>query len=367
MTDREREIFTLIQKNPMISHEEIAGMLGISRSTVAVHIASIMRQGYIAGKGYVISEKYAVVLGVAIMDVFGFYGGPILSHSKNPDGNVKIASGGAARNIAENLARLGFGVKFLSVVGDDTFGHQLLNDCQKAGMDISGVKVINDLPTATYLCLVDQNGDQVADLTAAQIQAQQTIEFYEERAHLIANAQAIVMTAEAVPGVVRWLHDTFPHIPIYSDVASLTAADSYRSNLPYYHFLKMNLYEAAAITGIDPDLAIAPERFAQNILDRGVKEVLITLGESGAYYQSGSYKLFKAALPLHKVINSSGAGDAFTAGFLYGVLNQQSPEKALDYALAASWLTCQHPASIDPGITISRIQEVLQDSRNSHD
>ena len=63
MTHRERQVLKLIEADPMISQQEIADTLGITRSSAAVHISNLTKKGYIAGKGYVLrSGSYAVVV-----------------------------------------------------------------------------------------------------------------------------------------------------------------------------------------------------------------------------------------------------------------------------------------------------------------
>ena len=73
MTEREREILHLIRENPMISQEEIAKKIGITRTSVAVHISNIMKKGIILGKGYIINESpYIMVIGGTNVDIQGF-------------------------------------------------------------------------------------------------------------------------------------------------------------------------------------------------------------------------------------------------------------------------------------------------------
>ena len=55
MTNREQEILELIRKNPMISQKELADSLGITRSSVAVHISNLLKKGYVVGKGYIVT------------------------------------------------------------------------------------------------------------------------------------------------------------------------------------------------------------------------------------------------------------------------------------------------------------------------
>ena len=63
MTQRERQILQLIEADPMISQQEIGDKLGITRSSVAVHISNLIKKGTIAGKGYVLrTGSYAVVV-----------------------------------------------------------------------------------------------------------------------------------------------------------------------------------------------------------------------------------------------------------------------------------------------------------------
>ena len=72
MTQRERQILQLIEQNPMVSQQELADQLQITRSSVAVHISNLLKKGYIAGKGYVLrTGSYAVVVGGVNMDIGG--------------------------------------------------------------------------------------------------------------------------------------------------------------------------------------------------------------------------------------------------------------------------------------------------------
>ena len=56
MTEREAEIFRIIQQHPSISQNELAAQLNLARSSVAVHIANLQKKGYILGKGYIIND-----------------------------------------------------------------------------------------------------------------------------------------------------------------------------------------------------------------------------------------------------------------------------------------------------------------------
>ena len=69
MTPREREILEIIRKKPTIEQSELAEMLGITRSSVAVHIANLQKKGCLLGRGYIVNEgNYVVGIGAANVD-----------------------------------------------------------------------------------------------------------------------------------------------------------------------------------------------------------------------------------------------------------------------------------------------------------
>ena len=114
MTQRERQILQLIEKDPMISQQELADRLGITRSSVAVHISNLMKKGCIAGKGYVLrTGSYAAVVGGVNVDIGGRSFAPLVAADSNP-GTVTVSLGGVGRNIAHNMCLMGIEVRLLT-------------------------------------------------------------------------------------------------------------------------------------------------------------------------------------------------------------------------------------------------------------
>ena len=125
MTQRERQILQLIESNPMISQQTIADELGITRSSVAVHISNLMNKGHIAGRGYVLrSGSYVVVIGGVNVDIGGKSHAPLVAADSNP-GSVRVSLGGVGRNIAHNLSLMGTDVRMLTAYGDDIHGQRV--------------------------------------------------------------------------------------------------------------------------------------------------------------------------------------------------------------------------------------------------
>ena len=114
MTQRERQLLSWIEENPLISQQELADKAGITRSSVAVHISNLMKKGYISGKGYIIhTAPYVTVVGGVNMDIGGRPAAVPVMQDSNP-GTVGMSLGGVGRNIAHNLSLLGVDTRMLT-------------------------------------------------------------------------------------------------------------------------------------------------------------------------------------------------------------------------------------------------------------
>jgi len=159
MTNREEELLALIRRNPAISQNELASALGITRSSVAVHITNLMKQGLILGKGYLLKQDdYVCVLGGSNIDISGFPNQKLILADSNP-GQVKISLGGVGRNIADNLVHLGVPTKLISALGEDVYGKKLIDHANAINLDIRHSLILSNRSTSTYLAILDETGD----------------------------------------------------------------------------------------------------------------------------------------------------------------------------------------------------------------
>lgn len=159
MTQRERQLLEWIRENPMISQQELAEKAGITRSSAAVHISSLMKKGYIAGRGYLLrTDPYIVVVGGVNMDIGAVSHAPLVARDSNP-GRVTTSLGGVGRNIAHNLCLLGEHVSMVTVLGQDSFAQSVRENAAAIGLDLTHSAVIPDGRTGTYLFIDDSDGD----------------------------------------------------------------------------------------------------------------------------------------------------------------------------------------------------------------
>lgn len=354
MTLREKEILSMIRTNPMISQQEIARCLGITRSSVAVHISNLIKKGYIKGKGYVLNEEsYVTVIGGANVDIQGFSLDQLKLNDSNP-GKVKVSAGGVGRNIAENLSRLSVKTKLLSAFGDDLYGEKISNECRAAGIDIDHCLVLKNLPSSTYLSVLDENGDMKVAISDMDAIDYLNVDYVKTKSHIIENSSAIIIDTNLSVEVIEYLLSNFKHRVFFIDTVSITKAKKIKDLIGYFHTIKPNIYETEELTGIkiinDEDLEVA----AEILLNKGLKRVFITLGERGVFYKDEVTKKYVKP-PIVKVVNATGAGDAFMAGLIYSYINDLNIDDTIQFSIYASAMALSHENTINPNISVENI------------
>ena len=131
LTVRETEILELLKKEPLISQVELADRLGITRSSVAVHISNLMKKGVILGKGYVFNQEASIVVfGESTMRI---------DISEQPENRIDMHLGGFAFEAARAFSELSVQSKVVTVVGKDRLGEYIIDKMQESKTDVSNV------------------------------------------------------------------------------------------------------------------------------------------------------------------------------------------------------------------------------------
>ncbi|WZL73957.1 PfkB family carbohydrate kinase [Clostridiaceae bacterium 35-E11] len=360
MTIREKQILNYIRKNPFISQQELAIHLGITRSSVAVHIANLIKKGYIAGKGYIVNEEqYVAVIGGANIDIQGFTNQSLILKDSNP-GKVKISLGGVGRNIAENLVKLDIQTKLLSAVGGDLYGKKILEECNISGINMQHTLVLKDSSSSTYLSILDELGDMQVAISDMDIFDKITVDFIRKKSHVIKNAQLIIVDTNLPQEVLAYLLNNFKEIPFFLDPVSTSKAKKVKEIIGLFHTIKPNKLEAEILSGIKIHTKKDLEKAGDYFLSQGVKQVFISLGKDGIFYKD-IYSSKHLSAPRLKVINATGAGDAFMAGLAYSHIHDYKLDTRARFAMAASILALSHENTINPTMSLENIKKLCEE------
>lgn len=246
---------------------------------------------------------------------------------------------GADSNVAIGLARLGFRVRWLSRVGDDALGRFILASLRREGLDCSQVEIDRDHATGFQLkSRCDDGSDPV-------------VEYFRRN-----SAASKLSTAQCTPALLDARHVHATGIP-------LALSPSCRA---LSHALVEHMREAGRSVSFDPNLrpSLWPDRetmvrevnalavkahwvlpgleegrlltgqqhaadIAEFYLDQGVEQVVIKLGDEGAYYRNRQSQGVVAPVPVATVIDTVGAGDAFAVGVVSALLEGLSLDDAV--------------------------------------
>ncbi len=361
MTDREKEILDIIRKDPMISQKDIAEMLGITRSSVAVHIANLMKKGAVKGKGYVLDdESYVTVIGGCNMDISGSPFGKLSGRDSNP-GSVAFSPGGVGRNIAENLARLGISVKLISVVGDDESGRRLLEETRAAGVDVSYVRKLAGEATGTYLSVLDENMDMYVAVSSMEIYEKLDASYLLDKKPILERSRVAVFDANLGYDVIENALGMAQTGSKYLDTVSMTKALRIRDLIGRFDCIKPNRLEAEALSGISAAGSKGLLRNAEHFHNLGVSKVFISLGPEGTFFSDGTDRGICRALRV-EVRSATGAGDAFLAGAVYAETEGLDIRDAAVFGTGASLINLASGDTINKNTSVESINKIMEEN-----
>ena len=371
LTEREKEVLDLIKNDATISREEIAAELGISQSAVGTYIHHLSAKGYLLGRGYITApEKKVVVVGGANLDIKG-YSPNYIKGSSSP-GWIEESSGGVGRNIAEDLGYLGEEVILLTAIANDHFGEKLKEETEDAGVDISHFKMSSaqEDKTGVYLPHLDQNGDLIGAVNDMRILKKIDQEYLNEKRKIIENSAMLIFDTNLEESTIAYLlelaegkkmHKIADAVSVEKSLklkGKLEKLDYLRANLDEVEVLldivKMEESEKAQSLDLKKRIARVIDVYAEN---KELPEMIISTGKDGAYYLSNRQKEvktehFKAVeINSEEIVETTGAGDALTAGLASGIMNNYSIEEAINFGIRASALTVKSELTCSPQLT----------------
>lgn len=354
MTQRERQILQWIESDPMISQQELADRLGITRSSVGVHISNLIKKGCIAGKGYVLRTcSYAVVVGGVNVDIGGCSFAPLVEADSNP-GTVNVSLGGVGRNIAHNLSLMGADVRLLTAYGDDLHGQQVAASCSELGIDLSHALRVNGGHTSTYLYLTGPDGDMALAVSDMEICSRITPAYLTANLGLLQNAQLVVADANIPAESLVFLAENL-EVPLFCDPVSTTKAEKLRPILHKIHTLKPNRLEAELLSGVPIHCAEDAVKAADRLLELGVHRVFISMGADGVLAAMGNQRLWLPNLP-GTMVNTTGCGDAFMAALAWAYLEGSDLKQTTLAGLAASSIAMESGQTINPAMRAAEMK-----------
>lgn len=270
-----------------------------------------------------------VVVGDLMVDVLAAMSGPLARGSDTPS-RVRTTGGGSAANVAAWLAQAGVPATLVVRVGDDVLGREAVAALGSAGVDVRAV-LDPARTTGTCLVLVEPGGERsmLPDAGANGGLSPDDLprDAFRPGAHLHLSGYALLNEGSrpAALGALEQAREARMRVSVDPSSTALLRAvgpDRFLWWTEHADLLLANAEEAAELTGLRDPYAAA------EALGATYGEVVVKRGDHGALWRGG---FITASAPAEavEVVDTTGAGDAFAAGFLASWLLHPEPESAL--------------------------------------
>lgn len=308
-----------------------------------------------------LSDAPVLVIGSAGVDIIGRLDRQSLSGTSNP-GHIRTSFGGVARNVAENLARLGQPVNFISVVGQDTIGDDLLQQLESAGVNVSAVLRTNKHSTGTYLGVVNSKGELQFGINDLRATSLLSPEYIRKHIDLFRNASMLFFDANLGRAAIKTIMSLAnrARLKVCADPTSIFLADRLCPYMSRLSLITPNSSEASVLCGNPVDASQFREAMetAKFLVGQGADVVLITLAEFGVVYASSESSGHVPSIRT-KILDPTGAGDALTATVIFSMLNDISLDDGVRLGVSAASLTLHHSGSVRPDLSLELLYEHL--------
>jgi pseudouridine kinase len=300
-----------------------------------------------------------VVVGAACLDVKGRPLGDIVAGTSNP-GVVQISVGGGARNVAENLARLGTPTALLSVVCQDDFGRTIMRQTEQAGVDTDHMLISCEQHSAAYMALQSAERALLVALDDTTAINALTPDYISDHASLLEQARMVVIDANVPLASAETLLAICgaAGVPVALEPVAYAPALRYRSLAGAFYLMTPNGVEAQALTGLPVSDTAQGAVAAKQLVAAGVQIAIITLGHAGLVYATPEASGYVPSIE-GDIIDPTGAGDALTAAVVYALLNDIPVDEAVRLGVSAASLTLASPDTVRQDLSLESLYAQL--------
>ncbi|MDK2983065.1 MAG: alpha-D-ribose-phosphate 5-kinase [Thermococcaceae archaeon] len=261
-------------------------------------------------------------------------------HEKIIAKSAHFGLGGAAGNTASWLAHMGVKVGFIGAVGNDEIGEAHINYFKKIGVDVGGIKVVNE-HSGIAISLIKGEDKRIVKHLGAN--AYRDVDF-----EYLSKARHIHMSSNPKELIEKTANFAFEKgISISLDIGEAEVPESVEDKITY---LLMNEDEFKRKYGS-----------LDRVHDVKAKNVIITLNGGGAMIRDENGDVFEVRGLSAEVVDSTGAGDAFDAGFVYGVLKGWKLEDAAKLGTLLAYLTVQKVGARSAIIPLEEIKKIAEE------
>ena len=249
--------------------------------------------------------------------------------------SVSLVPGGKGANQAYAVGKLGGNVSMIGAVGDDSFGCTLKKNLESVNVDTTGINVMDGETTGQAFITVDDKGEN-SIIIIAGTNGLVSKDFILENQKLVKECDIVIMQLEIPIETVEYVKNLAKNMgkQIIVDPAPAVSGlkESFWKGIDY---IKPNETELEILLGRKMDTREELISGARAMLAKGVKGVIVTLGGDGCLFVTEEETSFFEANKV-KAVDTTAAGDSFTAGFALALSEGRNCEEAIRFGQKVS-------------------------------
>ncbi|QQE77811.1 carbohydrate kinase family protein [Alicyclobacillus sp. SO9] len=264
--------------------------------------------------------------------------------------------GGVARNIAENLARMGGRVGLYTLVGPDSEGEHLISHCKQAGIDTVTTEVVPSAQTGNYTAVLNRDGSLAVAMADMQIYDLFTVQRVGGKWDTIGQADIVVADTNLPAPTIDYLiqHCRSKNLKLCIVPVSAPKVQRIPNDLNGVSLFILNRDELECLMGLtsQTQTTAAITEACRQLHKRGCHNVVVTQGSKEVLVVSDSGEVLVQPVPKVHVAEVTGAGDAFASGVTYGLYALECTlSVAIQLGLSVAKETLQSTETVSSSIT----------------
>ena len=246
-----------------------------------------------------------------------------------------VGPGGKGSNQSVAAGKAGASIDFITKVGDDDYGKMAYRIYKETNVGSDYVYISKEHSTGVAAILLNKDTGENAISVVPGAAGALTIQDIDNAKDVIINSSIFLTQLEAPMEVVVHALKIAKENKVTTILNPAPAAKLDSSVFPLVDYFTPNESEASFYASGEIKNRDDAEKYGQEFLDLGVKNLLVTLGDQGVYFQNNNEKHFEPSLSLgSKVIDTSGAGDAFSGAFATALCEEKSVSDSIKFANA---------------------------------
>jgi ribokinase len=272
----------------------------------------------------------------------------------------EMTPGGKGANQAVAVARLGYPVKMVGMVGEDVFGHALVDHLAASDVGVWAVDRVEGASGVASILVTDSGQNSIVVVPGANGHVDRA--YLDKNIELIHGAGMVLVQLEIPKDTIEYLLEICSEANVQVMLDPAPAAALPAATWKRVAWFTPNETEAAFYTAKESDAPTAAKR----LLDLGLRRVILKRGAQGAYFADASGQANWVQPFKVDVVDTVGAGDCFNGAFAVALMEGRSLPEAARFASAAAAISVTRRGAQESMPTRQEVEEFLNQHKGEH-